>query len=199
MIETQLSFYQLITTNNINKLLNGFSNQFDNRIWRIEPFKDNSKLSSIYKIYWIDLIKSDGKDILGKVEDVLIWTNRKNTLLVFCSSYSTVNLVRQFLSDELDIYTNIYNYESKNLLNIINSKENILSIYIKHQDVITAFSSVNLIEPMEKNNIFAVEYIDKTCGKNISVFISSCGLIKLSYGTTLEEIRRIFDDLQTIA
>lgn len=191
MIETEYSFFSLLLSNPVKFLIEDFSIEFENRVWKLVSNGKNSVGFNTFNLYWIDLLDYKDQHIYGKIDEVKLWVVNDITLLVFTSSYSVLNLVRHFLHTEFKIITKIYSFDKHELLNLLNNKLS-ATIYLFNSEEIDKVSITEFSEE-DFNSLFAIEYFDPLI--KCVFFISIHGMIKLSYGSSESDVKKVCDEL----
>lgn len=172
--------------------------QLDNKIWEwnnVSTFQDYFS----YELAWIDLIKNKKETLYGQTYSVKLWVIKNSGIIVFTSSLSTLNSVRQFLKDEFIIQTTIYDFPSEVLQKYTqNPKFTINQAFIKDKNEII---SVNLEYLNKINNyqkIFAISIIISILKKKVNVIITNYGLVKISFGINDFDFMEIYHVLNII-
>lgn len=192
MIDNEYSFFSLTALSSISIINNDFSIEFENKIWKLTNNGKNLVGANVFKLFWIDLLSYNGnKKIYGQIDEVEVWFISNTSILVFTSSFSIVNLVRHFLNVELKLATKINSYTKSKLMNVLSRNASASVFVIASGDIIKIDKSQ--IEQFEGDSIFAVEYFDAL--NKVVVFISTHGMVKLSYGASELVVKKVCDIL----
>lgn len=193
MANSEYSFFSLTPLSSISFVKDYSTIEFENKIWKLTNEGNNSVDANVFKLYWIDLINYSTKSkIFGKIDEVEIWITNNNSILVFTSSFSIVNLVRHFFNTELKLVTKIISYKKSELINIIRNQIS-SSLFIIDSGRIIKFDT-NKLEEFNEKFIFGIEYFDNL--NKVIIFISTHGMVKLSYGASELIVKKVCDELE---